>query len=570
MASRNRELLKSALLILGSFAFAYNASTVLHELGHAIGHWIGGGTVGRLIIHPLSWSYCIPESMSEYSNLTTWGGVVFGSVMGLLLVTVVWRWRGPYVVFAFMTGAVACLHNGFYLIFDFLTNSGGDATDLISGGTPSVLILAVGFLTLGIGSVLAGMCLRLIGIRLSDGVTSRMLVLGGGLAPYLLATSLYQWLYNAEELRMWLAKGVSIIIIILLLLAILSALVQRRVRWFRHAGAKRVTWPAVILANLCAFVILSVILILLGCYKARTTTRYILSYYDHQSNLAGIKLKITRNFTAAPGKQYECESVIFWNWQRRKERTEIPNMASFATICPDTNEVIVQTIRGVLSVPMDRKPHHWVFRQEGLLLHSRRAVSRDGCKVTVYGLDPNSRKYVLIALDVSNGRTTKFEIAETPWEMIFIDQTTAVASVGENLIKVEFTESGDHRFSVEPGAGKKGEVKGLYEGEFVFHSPTFWTEENADQHVIECGDMKVPFTDPVSFVSASESYIWAIDINGQVYRVNPDGSKVHIGKYAPDEMIGCGVLPDSLWIAFSDGTVRIFGDSEGSAKIELP
>ena len=36
MNIRNKELLKSALLVFGAFAFAYNASIILHELGHAM------------------------------------------------------------------------------------------------------------------------------------------------------------------------------------------------------------------------------------------------------------------------------------------------------------------------------------------------------------------------------------------------------------------------------------------------------------------------------------------------------------------------------------------------------
>jgi len=363
-------------------------------------------------------------------------------------------------------------------------------------------------------------------------------------------------------------KGVSIIIL-LLLFAILSTIVQRRVRWFRYAEPKAVTWPNVVVANSGAFVILSILFILL--IKPGITTRYTLSYYDSRSNFSGVELTIINNPTASPSRRYESESIIFWSWDGREGKREIPNLSAyFATVCPQTLEVIVEAMDGVLVVPMDERPYSWAFKQDGLLLHSQWAVSRDGCKVLVYGLDPNLRKYVLIALDTSNDHTTKFEISESPWEIIFVDNNTAVASVDEDLIRVEFTESGDHKFSVDPGAAKQGAVKAVYKGEFVFHSPVFWTKENADQHTLEYGDMKVSFTDPVRFVYASESYIWAIDKNGQVFKINSDGSKLSVGTYAPNEMIGRGIFDDSFWIAFSDGTIRIFGAYEGTASIELP
>ncbi|MHC4455976.1 MAG: zinc metalloprotease [Planctomycetota bacterium] len=570
MINRKKELLKSTFLVLGAFAFAYNASSTLHELGHAIAYWITGGTVRYIIIHPFSWSYCMPSSASAYPNFTTWGGVVFGTLMGLLLVIIVWRWRGPYVILAFMTGTVACLHNGFYLIFSCLAKSKGDATSLLLGGTPKVVVIMVGLLMFGIGIVLAGMCMHLIGIRSGDGVKSRILVLGGGLLPYLVATLLYQWLYNAEELGMWIIKGVGIAVLVLIF-GVLSAIAQRRVRRLRYAEAKRVTWPGVLIANLGAFVILTVIFISLRSYKPETTTRYRLGYYDRESNFAGINLKITYNPTAPYEKSYQSESVVFWNWLGREGKREFSDLlAYFATVCPQTLELIVEAMDGVLAVPMNGGPHRWVFKQDYLLLHSRWAVSKDRCKMLVYGMDPNLREYVLIALDILNGRTTKFEIPDTPWEMIFIDETTAIASVGEDLIKVEFAEGGVNKSSLCSGTAKKGKVEAVYKGEFVFHSPVFWTKENADQHTIEWDNIEVPFADPVQYVYASKSYIWAIDIKGQIFRINSKGSKLGVGTYDPNNMIGRGTFDDSFWTAFLDGTVRVFGDSIETVSIELP
>jgi hypothetical protein len=176
----------------------------------------------------------------------------------------------------FMTGVISCMHNGFYLVFSSLAKSPGDATSLIACGTPMVLIIGVGLLMFGIGVVLAGMCLRLIGIGPSEGVKSRMLVLVGGLLPYLIATLLYQWLYNAAELAMWVTKG-AIIVVVLLVFSIVSGIMERRVYGLGAGKAKKVTWSAVLLANVCAVLLLSVIFILLGYWKPEMPARYIMS-----------------------------------------------------------------------------------------------------------------------------------------------------------------------------------------------------------------------------------------------------------------------------------------------------
>ncbi len=52
--------------------------------------------------------------------------------------------------------------------------------------------------------------------------------------------------------------------------------------------------------------------------------------------------------------------------------------------------------------------------------------------------------------------------------------------------------------------------------------------------------------------------------------MNSEGGKVCVGTYDYKSMIGRGTFDDSLWIAFLDGTVRIFGDSIAVKKIELP
>lgn len=567
MENRKTELLKSSLLLLGAFIFAYNASVCLHELGHAIGFWVTGSSVERLIIYPFAWSRCVPASVSDFElahpSFTTWAGPVFGVLMGLVLSAIVWRWRGPYVILAIMTGVTSCIYNALYLLHDSFANIGGDASRLISYGTPKLLVIAVGLLMMGAGIVLAGKCLSLIGIQLSYGIKERILVLGGGLLPYTIVLFIYDLLYNRTEVGEW-AWDWPIIIGLMILIPVLTKAVLPRWGWFCKVEGKRVTWLGVVIANLGAFVILTIILILARSYKPEvTTTNYRLGYYDNQSNFAGTKLKITHDITAAPGKIYEFGTVIFWNWQGRKGKTEIANSAHFMTIRPDTNEVIVQTIDGVLIIPMSEEPYRWVLKEDDAVLFYRYAISSDAHRMLA--CSRYDGRYSLIALDFLSGHTAKFELLTNPDGMAFIDDNTAVASVGEDMVKVEFAESGEHKFVLSSGAAKHGSIKAIYKGEIVFYA-----RGPENQSTIQCGDMKVLFNERLDFVLACESYIWAMSRSGQVFRVESAGNKVCAATYSYKEIIGQGVFDDNLWIAFNDGTVRVFGDTPAVAKIELP
>ena len=66
-------------------------------------------------------------------------------------------------------------------------------------------------------------------------------------------------------------------------------------------------------------------------------------------------------------------------------------------------------------------------------------------------------------------------------------------------------------------------------------------------------------------VLTSESYIWIIDRDGQIFKVKQNGDILFLENCDLDSIIGCGTFDDNLWIAFSDGTVTILG-SRGELK----
>ena len=120
----NREAVKRGLLLLGSFAMAYNASEFLHELGHALAAWMTGGWVSTIVVHPFSWSYC--QAFSPKLVFFTAAGVVFSSVAGVLIFLSLIRWPKPSLLPLLLIGPITLINNGEYLLIDLIVQSDGD------------------------------------------------------------------------------------------------------------------------------------------------------------------------------------------------------------------------------------------------------------------------------------------------------------------------------------------------------------------------------------------------------------------------------------------------------------
>jgi energy-converting hydrogenase Eha subunit A len=224
-------LFKITLLLFGSFAIAYSLSNFLHELGHAIAIWTTGGIVDRITLSPFSWSYTWYDSEPKLPVYTASAGIVLGTLSALLLVTLTWRFRRqPWSLIFLLTGIVETASNGLYAVFDSLLSSGGDATDLIQYGVPASLIIGVGILLL-IGSLLLSVAAFWpIGFGPKNVLLKRILVLEGGILPYLLCIVVYQLNYNRQDNTLYiLSAGCGVALI--LAIAGLSHLLQSR---FQH------------------------------------------------------------------------------------------------------------------------------------------------------------------------------------------------------------------------------------------------------------------------------------------------------------------------------------------------
>src|SRR2546430_13061992 len=92
------------LLIVSFISFSWLAFMVVHEFGHALTAWVTGGSVARMVLHPLQISWT-SFSRNPHAQLVAWGGPVLGSLIPLVVLLLARTLRSPGIyLFRFFAG----------------------------------------------------------------------------------------------------------------------------------------------------------------------------------------------------------------------------------------------------------------------------------------------------------------------------------------------------------------------------------------------------------------------------------------------------------------------------------
>lgn len=138
------------IILIGSFIpLCWLGMMVVHELGHVLAAWVTGGTVVKVVLHPLAISRTDVMPNPE-PLIVVWAGAVLGVVSPVLLwgVLVIGRLGGAYLP-RFYAG-FCLIANGAYLGVGSFAGI-GDAGDMIHHGTPRWCLWAFGVITLPTG-----------------------------------------------------------------------------------------------------------------------------------------------------------------------------------------------------------------------------------------------------------------------------------------------------------------------------------------------------------------------------------------------------------------------------------
>ena len=117
------------LLIASIAAFCWLGMMVVHELGHAMTLGASGGTVTRVVLHPLGISRTDPGK-NPHPLFVAWGGAVLGSLLPLFFVVIFRRVAARYCYLASFFAGYCLIANGAYLVGGAIYK-GGDAVPLL-------------------------------------------------------------------------------------------------------------------------------------------------------------------------------------------------------------------------------------------------------------------------------------------------------------------------------------------------------------------------------------------------------------------------------------------------------
>jgi hypothetical protein len=131
------------LWLFAALAFAsWMLMQGVHELGHVLAAWLTGGTVERVVLHPLTISRT-DVSPNPRPLVVAWGGPLAGVAIPLLLAgccKFISRRCQPYVDFF---AGFCLIANGAYIGAGSITHV-GDAGDMLRHGSPRWLLASFG------------------------------------------------------------------------------------------------------------------------------------------------------------------------------------------------------------------------------------------------------------------------------------------------------------------------------------------------------------------------------------------------------------------------------------------
>jgi hypothetical protein len=146
----NRDVsFERALLLLAFTYLAWLGMMLIHEAGHVIGAVATGGTVQRVVWHPLAISQT-DVSPNPSPLMVAWAGPVVGVIVPPLLAIPLRRTCGREIAAFFVGFCLIC--NGAYLGLGWIDRV-GDAGELLRLGSPRWTLITFGTIATVAGAV---------------------------------------------------------------------------------------------------------------------------------------------------------------------------------------------------------------------------------------------------------------------------------------------------------------------------------------------------------------------------------------------------------------------------------
>ena len=183
--SKDESILFPALLLLGSFVFAFCLGEAVHELGHFLMHRAYGVDVG-IKLDPFGGSRILHGSSApqEIWGITSVAGPLLNLLAGTTVSLSLWRKRQPALLPLLMWGPIALVQEGVTFSLGLLT-PGGDAELIVDWGIPAFIILSLGVLFLVSGIAMVCWVLPLVNLSPTDSFGRKFSAVAGGMVSFM-------------------------------------------------------------------------------------------------------------------------------------------------------------------------------------------------------------------------------------------------------------------------------------------------------------------------------------------------------------------------------------------------
>lgn len=162
--------LPQILLIASTVLLSWLGMQIVHEAGHVAGAWLSGGSVCRVVLHPLEFSRT-DLSHNPSPLLVAWSGPAVGVLLPVVLFALARVAHLPGWYIARFFAGFCLIANGAYIGAGSFDRA-GDAGDLVHHGAPIWTLWLFGLLTAPLGLLLWHGLGRYFGLKPSAGRVS--------------------------------------------------------------------------------------------------------------------------------------------------------------------------------------------------------------------------------------------------------------------------------------------------------------------------------------------------------------------------------------------------------------
>ena len=125
---------------------------IVHEFGHVLAAWTSGGTVAKVVLHPLEFART-DLAENPHPLWVAWGGASGGTLLPLCLLWIAkYKRLSAFYLFQFFAGFCLVVHGIYLGVVSFM--NAADAGDLMRHGTPHWVLVLFGVTTVPLGFLL--------------------------------------------------------------------------------------------------------------------------------------------------------------------------------------------------------------------------------------------------------------------------------------------------------------------------------------------------------------------------------------------------------------------------------